>query len=176
MDGTSVEIVRTGLDGHEAEIEGLLRAYYEETDPQAVAWSDGELDGLDIDGAVSADLDRLGSAALEEPLFLAQADGESVGTVQLKQLSTEVAEVKRLYVRPPHRGAGIGRRLMTAAIDGAAADGFGTLRLGVGPFLERAHALYRRLGFESSPPYEGTQAPEVVHDEWCFMERSLDDR
>lgn len=176
MGETTVEIVRTDLDGHETELEGLLRAYYEETDPQAVEWFDGELDGLDIDGAVSADLDRLASAALEAPLFLARADGESVGTVQLRRLSAAVAEVKRLYVRPSHRGAGIGRRLMTAALDGAAADGFETLRLGVGPFLERAHALYRSLGFEPIPPYEGTQAPEAIHDEWCFMERSLDDR
>lgn len=176
MGGASAEIVRTGLDGHEAELRELLRSYYEETDPQAVEWSDGELDGLDIDGAVSADLDRLASAELEEPLFLARADGESVGSVQLKRLSGAVAEAKRLFVRPPHRGDGVGRRLMIAALDGATADGFETLRLGVGPFLERAHALYRRLGFESIPPYEGTQAPEAVHDVWDFMQRSLDDR
>lgn len=176
MHGTSPVVVRTGLEGHEAEVEGLLRSYYEETDPQAVEWSDGELDGLDIDGAVSADLDRLESADLEAPLFLARADDRSVGTVQLKRLTETAAEVKRLYVRPGHRGTGFGRALMTAAMDGTAADGFDTLRLGVGPFLERARSLYERLGFEPIPPYERTQAPEVVHDEWCFMERSLDDR
>lgn len=176
MRAEGTEVVRIALHGHEAELETLLRAYYVEIDPQAVEWFDGELDGIDIDEAVEADLDRLASAAIDRPLFLARADGRNVGTVQLKRLTPTAAEVKRLYVRPDHRGGGIGRALMTAVLDGAAADGFETLRLGVGPFLERARALYESLGFEPIPPYERTGAPEAIHDEWGFMERSLDDR
>jgi GNAT superfamily N-acetyltransferase len=94
----------------------------------------------------------------------------------LKRLDETTAEVKRLYVIPEYRGEGLGRRLMEAVLDGAADDGFETLRLGVGPYLERARSLYEDLGFEYTPPYGQTGAPEEIHDQWRFMRRSLDER
>ena len=168
-------IVRTELEGHESDLRELLREYFVEADERALEYFDDELSGIDVDGAVEDDLDRLASAAVDEPLFLARADGRTVGNVQLKRLDGTTAEVKRLYVTPAHRGEGWGRRLMEELLDGAADDGFTTLRLGVGPYLKKARALYQDLGFEFTPPYEQTNAPEAVHDEWGFMRLSLDE-
>ncbi|WP_135825403.1 GNAT family N-acetyltransferase [Halorussus ruber] len=192
MTTDGVSVVRTGLNGHEPELRNLLVEYYEFADELAVEHFDA-LDGLDAAEAAQSDLDRLADAKIGDPLFLAleesrtgkegQNSDESrnsdedriVGTVQLKRLDETTAEVKRLYVVPSRQGEGLGRRLMERVLDGARADGFETLLLGVGPYLEAARALYEDLGFEYIPPYDQSQAPPEIRDEWKFMEYSLDD-
>lgn len=173
-DHAPVAIERTGLDGDEAALRDLLTAYYREIDPRARARFD-ELSGIDVGRAVDADVARLADPDPAEPLVVARTDGDLVGSVQLKRIDPASAEVKRLYVAPEYRGRGVGRDLMETLVDGARADGFATLRLGVAPFLDRASALYRALGFESTDRYDASNAPEAVEDEWGFMRLDLDD-
>jgi ribosomal protein S18 acetylase RimI-like enzyme len=178
MDSEDVTVVRTGLGGHESALRRLLREYFAEANERAFEWigdADVDLSGFDVEEAVEDDLDRLATADLAAPVFIARREGSPVGSVQLKRLDATTAEVKRLYVAPPHRGEGIGRRLMTALIDEAKADDFETLRLGVGPYLDAARSLYRDLGFQRTPPYEQSGAPAALRDEWWFMRRSLDE-
>lgn len=169
-----VAIVRTSLDGHADEVRPLVREYYAFADRLAVQHFGDRLDGIDVEDAADGDLERLASADVAEPLLLARTDEFTVGTVQLKRLDAETAEVKRLYVVPERRGDGIGRALLERVVDGAEADGFTTLRLGVGPFLDRARAMYEDAGFEETLPYEETGCPEVLHDDWHFMRLDLD--
>lgn len=174
MESDDVPVVRTELRGHEEDLRELLEDYFTYADELALEHFGDVLSGLDVDEAVESDLDRLRTPEVDEPLFLALDDDRIVGLVQLKRLDETTAEVKRLYVVPSHREQGIARRLMEDLIDGARADGFATLRLGVGPYLEKAQALYEDLGFEYTPPYEQSQAPPEIQDDWCFMRYSLD--
>lgn len=164
-----VSVVRTSLDGREEEVETLLEAYHAAANERGAEWFDDEDFGWAASEAVAADLDRLESEPIDDPLFLAVDGDDAFGTVQLKELDRTTAEVKRLYVEPSARGSGIGRRLVERVLDGTTADGFETLRLGVAPYHERAQALYRGLGFEFTPPYEGSNCPEWLHDDWNFM-------
>lgn len=170
-----VTVVRSELAGREDELRELLFAYFEAATAAGREWFDDPDWGGNLEAIVTADLDRLGSAALEAPLFLALRDDAVVGSVQLRRLGGSTAEVKRLYVRPEARGRGIGRALAETVLAEAAADGFEALLLGVAPYHERAQALYRDLGFEFRPPYEETQAPPEIRDDWSFMERTLVD-
>lgn len=165
-------VVRTTPAGEEAVLRDLLSDYFVEVQDLSVEYFE-ELSGFDVEGAVEADLQRLRTAAIDEPLFLARRD-RAVGTVQLKRLDPTTAEVKRLYVVPDRRGEGIGRGLMERVVDEAATDGFETLRLGVAPFLDRAQALYEDLGFEYTPRYGESGAPEAVSEEWGFMRLDLE--
>lgn len=54
-----------------------------------------------------------------------------------------------LYVVPERRGQGLGRRLMTAAIELARSRGADTMDLGTGDDDVAARALYESLGFTS---------------------------
>lgn len=171
MTSSNVSIVRTDLAGYEGELRELLGEYFVEANEAGREWFDDEEFGADPEGLVAADLERLASPEIPDPLFLALRDGRIVGSVQLKRLTGEAAEVKRLYVRPGARGEGIGRELVETLVEEATADGFEVLRLGVAPYHERAQELYRSLGFEPIPPYEQTQAPPGIHDDWTFMER-----
>src|SRR5258708_5629752 len=54
-------------------------------------------------------------------LLLAREAGAAVGVVGLKPLAAGIAEIKRLYVVPQARGAGVGRRLAECAVEAATA-------------------------------------------------------
>ncbi len=84
-------------------------------------------------------------------LWIAEADGEVVGTVQLslslKQNSPHRAEVQKLLVRRSHRGRGISTALMQAVEDWSAANGRTLLILDT-IAGSPAEFVYRHLGWQ----------------------------
>ena len=82
-------------------------------------------------------------------LLLARRDGAPVGVVALKPLGDGSAELKRLFVLPAGRGAGLGRRLAEAAIARARATGYRQVLLETLEGMAAARALYATLGFRS---------------------------
>ena len=80
--------------------------------------------------------------------------GETVaGTVGMWPLGTDVCEMKRLYVRPPWLGRGLGRRLAGAIVDEAKAAGYTRMRLDSLERLVAARTLYKSMGFVRIPAY-----------------------
>jgi ribosomal protein S18 acetylase RimI-like enzyme len=90
-------------------------------------------------------------------LLLARVDGELAGCCALRPLDTadypNAAEMKRLYVRKPFRGFGLGRQLAEAALDAGRAAGYACVLLDTLDDMEAARALYEELGFQEIPPY-----------------------
>jgi len=90
-------------------------------------------------------------------LLLAEVDGAWAGCCALRPLDTadypNAAEMKRLFVKPGHRGLGIGRLLAEAIMDAARARGYDCILLDTLDDMETARALYAELGFEEVPPY-----------------------
>lgn len=102
-------------------------------------------------------------------LLFAEHEGQVVGCVALRPLDPpSVAEMKRLYVRPPGRGQGAGRALTEAVLTLARRIGYDRVRLDTLPEMQDAQALYRRMGFRKIAPYRHNPTPGTV-----FMEFDL---
>jgi putative acetyltransferase len=90
-------------------------------------------------------------------LLLALVDGEVAGCCALRPLDVSdypnACEMKRLYVRRPFRGFGLGRQLAEATLDLARRGGYANVLLDTLDEMESARLLYADLGFEDIPPY-----------------------
>jgi GNAT superfamily N-acetyltransferase len=86
-------------------------------------------------------------------LLLARVDGEAAGLGGLRHLDTEVAEVKSMYVAPPFRGTGLGRRILARLDEIALEHGCRAVRLDTSDYLTAAVGLYRSAGYREVPAY-----------------------
>ncbi len=96
------------------------------------------------------------------------ADGRIAAGVGVRALDTGVCEMKRLYVRQPWRGVGLGRRLAELTLSFAADAGYRHMRLDTLPKLTRAIGLYEAMGFEKVPAYYDNPLDGVI-----YMQRPL---
>jgi len=97
-------------------------------------------------------------------LLLAMEGDAPAGCVGLHEWNAQIAEMKRLYVRPAFRGRGLGRILTDAALADARALGYRSIRLDTIPTLmQPAIALYRELGFREIPPYRDNPIPGALY-------------
>jgi GNAT superfamily N-acetyltransferase len=71
----------------------------------------------------------------------------------VRRLDDDLAEVKRMFVRPPARSRGVAAQLLAALEDSARLLGYRRLRLDTGPKQVHALALYRREGYVAIEPY-----------------------
>jgi len=93
-------------------------------------------------------------------LLLARIGGQAAGCVAVLRGEDGLAEMKRLFVRPAFRHAGLGRALAEASLAAAAELGCARTRLDTLASMREAIGLYRSLGFVERPaPQAGSQGP-----------------
>ena len=79
---------------------------------------------------------------------MVQEDGRIVGTVGLSPKGDGLVELKKMYLAPELRGQGLGKRLLTEAIEEARRSGFRRIELKTASRLETAICMYRSAGFQ----------------------------
>jgi putative acetyltransferase len=87
-------------------------------------------------------------------VLFALEDGEAVGCCALLALSDGGFELAKMAVADTHKGRGVGRALLAAAVARARAAGASRLYLETNSKLAPALALYRSLGFVDVIPAE----------------------
>jgi ribosomal protein S18 acetylase RimI-like enzyme len=149
-------ILIRGATGHDLPVvESLIRATAPETSP---------LPPEDYP-------DTFVASTRPEDLLVATIDGRVVGVVKLARptslaTNAHVLMIAGLAVSPEHRGEGVGRSLVSAAVSEAKVRGARRLTLRVLASNGRARALYSALGFI----VEG-----VLREEFLLDGRYVDD-
>jgi pimeloyl-ACP methyl ester carboxylesterase/GNAT superfamily N-acetyltransferase len=87
--------------------------------------------------------------------LVAYRNGAGVGCAGLKRLDERTAEIKRIYVEPEARGAGVARALITELERVARDAGYKTIRLDTGAKQHASVALFRSAGYEPIADYNG---------------------
>jgi phosphinothricin acetyltransferase len=106
--------------------------------------------------------------------LVAEIDGDVVGWAALSPYSDRhcyrgVAE-ESVYVAESSRGKGVGRKLLSALIERAEADGYWTLLAGVFPENEASLALHTALGFRAVGRHEGLGERDGVWRDVVLLE------
>jgi GNAT superfamily N-acetyltransferase len=93
-------------------------------------------------------------ATVPRSIFLiATFDGEPVGCGALRPFTTDVVEIKRMYVREASRGIGVARAILAELERFAAQFGYKSMILETGVRQPEAIALYTRHGFTPIPNF-----------------------
>ena len=141
--------------------------YFRRMALEYVTWLDVDLDFQDLEGELAGLPGKY--AEPEGCILLAFINAEPAGCVALTPLEgTRICEMKRLWVRPGHRGLKLGRRLAKAIIQAGSERGYSVMRLDTLARLEAAIAIYRELGFYETEPYYHNPLDGVL-----FMECQL---
>ncbi len=96
-------------------------------------------------------------------LLLAFEDSVAAGTIAVRPLPAEACEAKRLYVPPRFRGKGLGKKLLSSAIENARSLGYQTLFGDTLPGMQEALSLYRQFAFERVEAYSDDPTPEAIY-------------
>lgn len=87
-----------------------------------------------------------------------------VGCVGVRTLSPGVAEMKRLYVIPSHRGLHLGKRLAEEIIELVKKNHYDRMLLDTMLEMKDAQRLYERLGFRIVGAYDHQDLSKLI----CF--------
>ncbi|MFZ0212986.1 MAG: helix-turn-helix domain-containing GNAT family N-acetyltransferase [Candidatus Acidiferrales bacterium] len=105
--------------------------------------------------------------AKRERCWIAEREGEIVGSVFLVKKSKSVAKLRLLYVEPSARGLGIGRRLVDECIRFARQAGYKKITLWTQSHLDSARRIYKAAGFRRvrSEPHHSFSL-DLVAETW----------
>lgn len=133
-----------------------------------------ELQGLGVSLCFQDFEEEVGSlpgkyAMPEGNLLLALDGSDALGCVAVRRHRGGTCEMKRLYIRPEHRGHGLGRWLAEAIVASARQLGYRRMVLDTVGSMKAAVTLYESMGFRRIPAYYHNPLPDVVYMELALQ-------
>jgi putative acetyltransferase len=101
-------------------------------------------------------------------LMLVGVDEHVVGCAAIREFENNIAELKRMYLKPECRGKGIGKKLLHLMFYKAIELGYVIMRLDTLPQMTEAQQLYKQCGFQEIGSYRFNPVAGTV-----YMEKKL---
>lgn len=98
-------------------------------------------------------------------IILCKSGNDFAGSVAIRRISTEIAELKRMYVQPPYQQKGIGQKLLEEALILAQNCNYQYIRLDTLNHMLPAINLYTKNGFYQIPAYYHNPIETAVYFE-----------
>jgi putative acetyltransferase len=108
----------------------------------------------DVDGEEHSYYAQFNGLDAIDNVVVAYEDDEPVGCGAFKRYKNEIAEIKRMFVRPEFRGRRIGHAVLTELESWAQEQGFTSCILETGHKQEAAVRLYQNCGYMLVPNYD----------------------
>lgn len=158
-DGTRIAVLRDPLPGDM----GWVVQQHGEIYGREYGW-DNRFEALVAD--IAAQFLRKFQPAWEKA-WIAELDGERVGSVFVVRKSATTAQLRMLILSPKARGLGLGARLTDECIAFARAKGYKKMVLWTNSCLTAARGIYGQRGFRlvKTEPYEGF-GQQLVGETW----------
>ncbi len=106
-------------------------------------------------------------------IFLLVDGGDAVGMGGTKRLSGDIGEIKRMYIRPLHRGKGYGKQLLNQLLKNGREFGFTSFLLETSKFMTAAQRIYRNAGFTEREEYPESETPAILRPYQMYMEKLI---
>jgi GNAT superfamily N-acetyltransferase len=172
-----VEIVPLDVDLHLSDVVDLTEEY--------LSWIAGEVRdryGVDAEGAAEMTVREFAELMLKDlssyvppngGFYVLTAASALAGMGACTKLHESVGTIRRMYIRPEHRGKGYGKMLMDQLLGVAKELGCTAVVLETGRFMLAAQHIYRSSGFVEREPYPEVETPPQLRPYWICMEKKL---
>ena len=98
-------------------------------------------------------------------LILVYLNETPIACIGVRGSDEKSAELKRMYVKSPYRGQGIGVELLKRSLEIAKDLGYKKIRLDTLGNMVKAQELYKSFGFYIIPPYRFNPIPGTIYME-----------
>ena len=121
---------------------------------------------------VDAHLEDLTNLKPPDGIIYLLVDGGNVaGMGALRRLRDEVGEIKRMYIRPLHRGKGYGKQMVNELLKAGRELGCSSFILETSNFMTVAQHIYRSAGFVEREEYPESETPTILRPYQMYMEK-----
>ena len=102
-------------------------------------------------------------------IILCKNQDEFIGCVGIRKIDSNIAELKRMYIKQAWQKQGIGKKLLEKAIELPRAFNYTIIRLDTLNYMTPAIKLYMDYGFYEIPAYYNNPNPTAV-----YLEKNAD--
>ncbi len=86
-------------------------------------------------------------------IMLCKDDHAFIGCAGIRKINADIAELKRMFIKPAYQKRGIGKQLLQQAVELAEELNYKTIRLDTLNYMTPAINLYKQYGFYEIPAY-----------------------
>lgn len=98
-------------------------------------------------------------------LLLIKTNNQYIGCVGIRKFNEDSAELKRMYIKPSYRGAGLGKMLLDKAIELTSSLNYKRVLLDTLSSMKPAIKIYEDYGFKKCKPYRFNPHEDVLYFE-----------